>query len=66
MTVVRNEMDRGASDTNNVMVQTMLRSGFDWHGYGRSTIGSPSDVEDAPSRAACVLQQALPSLQRVL
>ena len=51
MTVVRNEMDRGASDTNNVVVQTMLRSGFDWHGYGRSTIGSPSDVEDAPFAA---------------
>lgn len=51
MTVVRNEMDRGASDTNNVMVNTMLRSSFDWHGYGRSTIGSPSDVEDAPFAA---------------
>ena len=51
MTVVRNEMDRGASDTNNVMVQTMTRSAFDWHGYGRSTIGSPSDVEDAPVAA---------------
>lgn len=48
MTVVRNEMDRGASDTNNVMLSTMLRSSFDWHGYGRDTIGSPSDVEDAP------------------
>lgn len=51
MTVVRNEMDQGASDTNNVMVQTMMRSAFDWHGYGRSTIGSPSDVEDAPFAA---------------
>ena len=51
MTVVRNEMDQGASDTNNVMVQTMTRSAFDWHGYGRSTIGSPSDVEDAPFAA---------------
>lgn len=51
MTVVRNEMDRGASSDSNVMIQTMLRSGFDWHGYGRSTIGSPSDVEDAPFAA---------------
>ena len=51
MTVVRNEMDQGASDTNSVMVETMMRSAFDWHGYGRSTIGSPSDVEDAPFAA---------------
>lgn len=51
MTVVRNEMDRAVSGTSTVMINTMKRMCFDWHGYGRTTLGSPSDVEGAPFSA---------------
>lgn len=46
MTVVRNEMERGENSVGNVLRQLVLATAYQWHGYGRSTIGARSDVEN--------------------
>ncbi len=46
MTVVRNEMEAGASNPGNVLIQRMLSTAYLWHHYGNSTIGARSDVEN--------------------
>jgi zinc protease len=46
MTVVRNEMEAGANNPGNVLVQRMLSTAYLWHHYGNSTIGARSDVEN--------------------
>ncbi len=45
MTVVRNEFERGESDPVRVTMQRIQSVGFDWHNYGKSTIGARSDIE---------------------
>jgi len=45
MTVVRNEMERGENNAFRITLQRMLASAYDWHNYGKSTIGARSDVE---------------------
>jgi zinc protease len=45
MTVVRNEMEMGETDPQRVLIKRTLAAGFDWHSYGKSTIGARSDVE---------------------
>ncbi len=45
MTVVRNEMEMGETDPLRVLLKRTLAAGFDWHNYGKSTIGARSDVE---------------------
>ena len=30
----------------------MIASAFDWHNYGKSTIGARSDIENVPDRTA--------------
>jgi zinc protease len=46
MTVVRNEMERGENNPQNVLMQTDLAALFHWHNYGKPTIGARSDVEN--------------------
>lgn len=46
MTVVRNEMERGENSPFRVLMQKMQASAFQWHNYGKSTIGARSDVEN--------------------
>lgn len=46
MTVVRNEMERGENNPFQVLLQRMQASAFQWHNYGKSTIGARSDVEN--------------------
>lgn len=48
MTVVRNEFERGENDPGNVLSQRMLATAFEWHNYGKSTIGNRSDIERVP------------------
>jgi zinc protease len=48
MTVVRNEYERGENSPFGVLYKRMLATMFDWHGYGRSTIGARSDIERVP------------------
>ena len=46
MTVVRNEMESGENNPGNVLWQNMTATAFQWHNYGKSTIGARSDVEN--------------------
>ena len=46
MTVVRNELELGENSPSRVLMQKMLASSFEWHNYGKSTIGARSDVEN--------------------
>ncbi|MEQ4619247.1 MAG: pitrilysin family protein [Corticimicrobacter sp.] len=46
MTVVRNEMESGENNPFRVLMQKMQAASYQWHNYGKSTIGSRSDVEN--------------------
>ena len=46
MTVVRNEYEMGENKPVSVMMKRMQSVLFDWHSYGRSTIGARSDIEN--------------------
>ncbi len=45
MTVVRNELEMGENDPIGVTTQRLQAVAFDWHNYGKSTIGARSDIE---------------------
>ncbi len=45
MTVVRNEMEMGENNPWNVLVERLTATAYDWHNYGKDTIGARSDVE---------------------
>ena len=51
MSVVRNELERNDSDFNSLLMRTLERQSFSWHGYSRSTLGARSDIEGAPFSA---------------
>lgn len=46
MTVVRNEMEMGENNNFRVLLQAVLGSAYNWHNYGKSTIGARADVEN--------------------
>ena len=46
MTVVRNEYESGENSPFGVMLKRLQSVAFDWHAYGRSTIGNRSDIEN--------------------
>ncbi|MFT4653821.1 MAG: zinc protease [Patiriisocius sp.] len=48
MTVVRNEFESGENDPFRVTLQKMASVAYDWHNYGKSTIGARSDLENMP------------------
>jgi zinc protease len=48
MTVVRNEFESGENSPERTLWQTLMATGFQWHNYGRSTIGARSDIENVP------------------
>ncbi len=48
MTVVRNEFERGENSPAQLLDQRMMAAAFDWHNYGKSTIGNRSDIERVP------------------
>jgi len=45
MTVVRNEMENGENNAFQTLWQKMLGVAYQWHNYGKTTIGARSDVE---------------------
>jgi len=45
MTVVRNEMERNENSAVRILIQRTTAAGFDWHAYGKDTIGARTDVE---------------------
>jgi zinc protease len=48
MTVVRNEFESGENSPGNVLRERVMSTAYLWHGYGRSPIGSRSDIEHVP------------------
>ncbi|MSU51338.1 MAG: insulinase family protein [Opitutus sp.] len=48
MTVVRNEFERGENSSDRVLQQRIVSAAYDWHNYGKSTIGNRSDIERVP------------------
>ncbi|CAH0355175.1 hypothetical protein AQB9606_04210 [Aquabacterium sp. CECT 9606] len=45
MTVVRNEMEMGENSPSRVLLEKTVASMYQWHNYGKSTIGARADVE---------------------
>lgn len=48
MTVVRNEFERGENDPESILGQRVMATAFEWHNYGKSTIGNRADIERVP------------------
>jgi zinc protease len=48
MTVVRNEFERGENSPGNVLSERVSAAAFDFHNYGKPTIGNRSDIERVP------------------
>jgi zinc protease len=46
MTVVRNEYESGENSPGAVVMKRMQSVAYDWHSYGRATIGNRSDIEN--------------------
>jgi zinc protease len=46
MTVVRNEMEMGENSPGRILFEKALASMYQWHNYGKSTIGARTDVEN--------------------
>lgn len=49
--VVRNEFEMGENWAPGVLDERILSTAFLWHNYGKSTIGSRSDIENVPATA---------------
>ena len=47
-TVVRNEFESGENNPFNVTMQRTMATAFEWHNYGKTTIGARSDIENVP------------------
>jgi zinc protease len=48
MTVVRNEFEAGENNPEAILSQRMMAAAYEWHNYGKSTIGNRSDIERVP------------------
>ena len=46
--VVRNEFEAGENSPQRVLSQRMMAVAYEWHNYGKSTIGNRSDIERVP------------------
>jgi len=46
MTVVRNEYEQGENSPFSVLFKRLQSVAYDWHSYGRATIGNRSDIEN--------------------
>jgi zinc protease len=47
-TVVRNEFEAGENVPMRVLLQRMTSTAYEWHNYGKSTIGNKADIERVP------------------
>lgn len=45
MTVVRNEMEMGENNAGRILFERVMSTAYQWHNYGKGTIGARSDVE---------------------
>jgi len=48
MTVVRNEFESGEDSPNNILMQRIMASAYEWHNYGKGVIGNRVDIERVP------------------
>ncbi|MFO1095662.1 MAG: insulinase family protein [Planctomycetaceae bacterium] len=48
MTVVRNEFESGENSPGRILLQRMFATAYEWHNYGKSTIGNRADIERVP------------------
>ncbi len=48
MTVVRNEFEAGENSPERILSQRMMAAAYEWHNYGKSTIGNRTDIERVP------------------
>lgn len=48
MTVVRNEFERGENSPRRILTQRIMANAFEWHNYGKMTIGNRADIERVP------------------
>lgn len=48
MTVVRNELERNENNPGSVLNQRLRATAYQWHNYGKPTIGLRSDIENVP------------------
>src|ERR1700722_9103136 len=48
MPVVRNEFERGENSPQAILDERIRSSAYEWHNYGKSTIGNRSDIERVP------------------
>ena len=48
MTVVRNEFERGENSPSRVLGERISAVAYDWHNYGKPTIGNRIDIERVP------------------
>ena len=46
MTVVRNEMEMGENNPSSIVFERTMAAMYQWHNYGKSTIGARADVEN--------------------
>lgn len=46
MTVVRNEFERGENSAEYMLLERMRSAAYQWHNYGKTTIGARSDIEN--------------------
>lgn len=49
MTVVRNEFEMGENNPKNILEQRIFATAYEWHNYGKSTIGNRADIERVPA-----------------
>jgi zinc protease len=48
MTVVRNEFEAGENSPDYILSQRINAIAYEWHNYGKTTIGNRSDIERVP------------------
>ena len=46
--VVRNEFEAGENQPFSAMMKRITSAAFEWHNYGKTTIGNRSDIENVP------------------
>ncbi len=49
MTIVRSEFERGENNPRAILFQRIMTAAYQWHNYGKSTIGNQSDIMRVPA-----------------
>ncbi len=46
--VVRNELESGENNAFGILLEKIMATAYQWHNYGKTTIGARSDLENVP------------------